>query len=268
MKKMLAVLLAMLMVLSLCACGAEKEAPKAEAPAAEAPAAEAPAEEAPAEEAPAAEPTDMEYVKEKGVLVVGITEFAPMDYLDENNEVRAESVSSFPEVEKTDYTGHIVNPAFEGNSKAGWSGSPTVDYNCAEKYNTTFDVYQVIEGLPQGQYLLTCQGFYRAGITANAASTHKAGTEKLNAVLYAKGTEEVSTPLQSIIEEAGQKGAIGVMATGYGYVPNTMEQTSDIGLLSNSNCPASISLCSLNRAMTWGMGVLTGHPCWHRGFLH
>lgn len=147
-------------------------------------------------------------------------------YLDENNEVRAESVSSFPEVEKTDYTGYIVNPSFEGNSKAGWSGSPTVDYNCAEKYNTTFDVYQVIEGLPQGQYLLTCQGFYRAGITANAASTHKAGTEKLNAVFYAKGTEEVSTPLQSIIEEAGQKGAIGVMATGYGYVPNTMEQTS------------------------------------------
>ena len=144
----------------------------------------------------------------------------------ENNEVRAESVSSFPEIEKTDYTGYIVNPSFEGNSKAGWSGSPTVDYNCAEKYNTTFDVYQVIEGLPQGQYLLTCHGFYRAGTTANAASTHKAGTEKLNAVLYAKGTEEVSTPLQSIIEEAGKKGAIGVMATGYGYVPNTMEQTS------------------------------------------
>ncbi|MBR0047299.1 MAG: hypothetical protein IJP75_10570 [Bacteroidaceae bacterium] len=147
-------------------------------------------------------------------------------YLDENNEVRAESVSTFPEVEKTDYTGHIVNPTFEGNSKAGWSGSPTVDYNCAEKYNTNFDVYQVIEGLPQGQYLLTCQGFYRAGNTANAASTHKNGTEKLNAALYAKGTEEVSTPLQSIIEEAGQKGAIGVMATGFGYVPNTMEQTS------------------------------------------
>ncbi len=147
-------------------------------------------------------------------------------YLDENHEVRAESVSTFPEVEKTDYTGHIVNPTFEGNSKLGWSGGPTVDYDCAEKYNTAFDVYQVIEGLPQGQYLLTCQGFYRAGNTANAASTHKNGTEKLNAILYAKGTEEVSTPLQSIIEEAGQKGAIGVMATGFGYVPNTMEQTS------------------------------------------
>ena len=53
MKKILALLLAMMMVLSLCACGAKEEAP-AEAPAAEAPA-EAPAEEAAeeAEEAPA-----------------------------------------------------------------------------------------------------------------------------------------------------------------------------------------------------------------------
>ena len=30
--------------------------------------------------------TDMEYVKEKGVLVVGITDFAPMDYKDESGE--------------------------------------------------------------------------------------------------------------------------------------------------------------------------------------
>ena len=46
MKKILALMLALCMVLSLCACGAEK----AEEPAAEEPAAEAPAEEAPAEE--------------------------------------------------------------------------------------------------------------------------------------------------------------------------------------------------------------------------
>ena len=87
MKKMIAMMLALLMVLSLAACGAKEEeaapAPAPEAPAAEAPAAEAPAEEAPAEEA---EPTDMEYVKEKGVLVVGITDFAPMDYKNEAGE--------------------------------------------------------------------------------------------------------------------------------------------------------------------------------------
>ena len=146
--------------------------------------------------------------------------------LDEKNEVRAESVSTFPEVETTDYTGYIVNPSFDGNSSYGWNGTPTVEYNCAEKYNTTFDVYQVVKGLPKGQYILTCQGFYRAGTTDAAASAHKAGTEKLNAVLYANGAENVSTPLPSIVDEAGQHGAIGVVATGYGYVPNTREQTS------------------------------------------
>lgn len=80
MKKTISLLLALMMVLSLCACGAKEE--PAPAPAAEAPAAEAPAAEAPAAEAPAAEPTDSEYVKSKGVLVVGITDFEPMDYKD------------------------------------------------------------------------------------------------------------------------------------------------------------------------------------------
>lgn len=58
MKKTLALLLAMMMVLALCAgCGAKEEAaPAAEAPAAEAPAAEAPAAPA-AEGEPSEEPT-------------------------------------------------------------------------------------------------------------------------------------------------------------------------------------------------------------------
>ena len=52
MKKLFALLLAVVMVLSLAACGSsgKSEAPADEAPAAEAPAAEAPAAEAPAEE--------------------------------------------------------------------------------------------------------------------------------------------------------------------------------------------------------------------------
>ena len=54
MKKILALLLAALMVLSLAACGGGSSAPAAEAPAAEAPAAEEPAAEAPAAEEPAA----------------------------------------------------------------------------------------------------------------------------------------------------------------------------------------------------------------------
>lgn len=143
-------------------------------------------------------------------------------YLNEKSEVCVES-ASIPSVEQKDYTSYIVNPSFDGNSAKGWQGTPTVDYNCAEKYNTNFNVYQTVKGLPEGNYLLTCQGFYRAGTTDNAATTHAAGTEKLNATLYAGNA---TMPLQSIIEEAGKKGATGIVAKGYGYVPNTMEQTS------------------------------------------
>lgn len=56
MKKIITFLMSAIMVLSLVACGSAKEQ------------------------------TDMEAVKEKGVLVVGITDFAPMDYEDDNGE--------------------------------------------------------------------------------------------------------------------------------------------------------------------------------------
>ena len=39
-----------------------------------------------AEETSEGPASDMEYVLEKGTLVVGITNFAPMDYMDENGE--------------------------------------------------------------------------------------------------------------------------------------------------------------------------------------
>lgn len=57
MKKLIALLLALIMVLSLAACGAKSEEPAAEEPAAEEPAAEEPAAEEPAAEEPAAEPS-------------------------------------------------------------------------------------------------------------------------------------------------------------------------------------------------------------------
>ncbi len=67
MKKILALMLALLMVFSLVACGAKEEAP---APEAEAPATEeAPAEEAPAEEAPAEEAAPAEENKLVGVAM-------------------------------------------------------------------------------------------------------------------------------------------------------------------------------------------------------
>ena len=57
MKKMITMLLAVLMLCScLAACGASKEA------------------------------SDLAYIQDKGKLIVGITDYAPMDYKDENGE--------------------------------------------------------------------------------------------------------------------------------------------------------------------------------------
>ena len=74
MKKLFALLLVLAMLFTMAACGSSESA-AASAPA-EASAAEAPAEEAAVE-------SDLDYVLNKGTLVVGITDFAPMDYKDE-----------------------------------------------------------------------------------------------------------------------------------------------------------------------------------------
>ena len=74
MKKFLALLMAMAMVLALAACGSKEEPAPAEQPA------ETQEEPAPAEET--ASDSDLAYVQDKGALVVGITDFEPMDYKD------------------------------------------------------------------------------------------------------------------------------------------------------------------------------------------
>ena len=54
MKKIIAIILAAIFTLSMTACSKQEEQ------------------------------SDLDYVMNKGVLVVGVTEFEPMDYLDEN----------------------------------------------------------------------------------------------------------------------------------------------------------------------------------------
>ena len=80
MKKLFALILALAMVFALAACGEEPAAESAE-PAEES---AAPAEsEAPAEDAGE---SDLAYVQDKGTLIVGITEFEPMDYQSADGE--------------------------------------------------------------------------------------------------------------------------------------------------------------------------------------
>ena len=63
----------------------------------------------------------------------------------------------------TDFTEYLTNPAFSTGNNTGWSGSPTVNKYCGEKYglNADFDVYQEVKNAPVGVYQISMQGFYR-----------------------------------------------------------------------------------------------------------
>ena len=89
MKKLMALLLTgCMLAATVVGCGAKEETATTDAPAVEetAEVEEASTEEAEATEEAADAESDLAYVKEKGVLVVGITDFAPMDYKDEAGE--------------------------------------------------------------------------------------------------------------------------------------------------------------------------------------
>ena len=81
MKKLLALMLALVMVFALAACGTDSGEPSSEPTTG----ASAGPSSVPSEGGDTAE-SDMAYVKEKGTLIVGITEFEPMDYQNADGE--------------------------------------------------------------------------------------------------------------------------------------------------------------------------------------
>jgi polar amino acid transport system substrate-binding protein len=74
-KNLFACLMALVMVMSLAACGAKEETP------------EAPADDAQVEtEAPETAESDKAYIEGNGSMIIGYTVYAPMNYTDENGE--------------------------------------------------------------------------------------------------------------------------------------------------------------------------------------
>ena len=133
-----------------------------------------------------------------------------------------------------DITFLMVNPNFSQANNATlprwmWQGAPGIagngTNNNAEKYNTTFDVYQTIPALPTtGMYRLTTQAYYRPGANDNASTAQ-------HALLYIGDT--YSTPLMNIATEGtnAQDNANGFTTanTNTGstvYVPNGQNDAS------------------------------------------
>ncbi len=154
-----------------------------------------------------------------------------------------------------DMTDRIVNPSYT-NGSSGWTGSPTVNYECAEKYAATYDVYQTISNLPNGWYKVTAQGFYRYGSytleehkgyaeggwgqnsqenDANniyavytipyAVITHEQGIQQTIATMYANN---VSVLMPSPLDEpyTNDPGYGNSTETKFGWVPNDMASAS------------------------------------------
>ena len=107
-------------------------------------------------------------------------------------------------------------------TRGGYANSDWGDY-CGEKFNTTFDVCQIVTDAPDGVYEVSMQGFYRNGGYNDAANLRKAGNEALNALLYGN---DKTMPLPSIFSEAGKCSTQGVNQSIYGYIPNGMTDAS------------------------------------------
>lgn len=87
-----------------------------------------------------------------------------------------------------DMTSYIVNQGFDDNNDTGWTGGGVVNYHEVEFYETTFDMYQHISGLPAGKYRMKVQGFERPKGNDSGAA-YKNGTETIYARFYAKATD-------------------------------------------------------------------------------
>ena len=101
----------------------------------------------------------------------------------------------------------------------------------AEFFNTNFDTYQDLQGLPDGIYRLSVQGFYRAGLEGPALEAKQNGTEEsvMNAELYVTTNgKTTTTKMQSIFTGAptSRLGVDGEINLGSWWVPNTMSSAA------------------------------------------
>lgn len=127
---------------------------------------------------------------------------------DEEVQVMEEALAALQTTPEL-YQQYLLSQAEKGNSVdmipllsnadfsqrgAAWAQTPTftqANGEVAEYWNTMFDFSQTITGIPNGDYEVGVQAFYRDGAIDQAWAAHTAGTETLRARLYAN-SEAVS----------------------------------------------------------------------------
>lgn len=140
-------------------------------------------------------------------------------------EICAAAVANGTEAAPFDVSSLIKDNNFGRNNTlfSAWQGSPAKnganDNMNAEKFSTTFDVYQTLTDLPNGKYIVKAQAFYRAG---GQGTTNTAA----NAMLYAN-TDSVA--IENINDEASATSGNGfTKQAGDKYVPNSQADASAV----------------------------------------
>lgn len=108
----------------------------------------------------------------------------------------------------------------------GWTGNATLNYSCAEFYQSTFNFYQTLKDMPAGIYQLRVQAFQRPGSSADAYTVYSADpNSNITTNIYIAST---SAKVKNVCAEA-LKSKVGIgreVEVGNGFIPNDMQSTS------------------------------------------
>lgn len=207
MKKFWALLLALAMVLALAACGSKETPADTNEPADTN--AEAPAEQ------PAAD-SDVAYVQDKGTLVVGITEFEPMDYQDADGSwigFDADMAKAFAESLGVEAEFQIIdwdNKIFELDNKnidVVWNGMTLTDevladMECSKAYcnnaqvvivpAAVADQYQDVESIKSLAFAVETGSAGKAEVEALGASYTEVADQATALLEVGSGTADAA----------------------------------------------------------------------------
>ena len=143
---------------------------------------------------------------------------------------------SFATVENPiNVTPFIINANFGRATKTNmWKGTqPAIGGDGNDPYRAyfvgeifkdkkqTYDMYQTIEGVPNGKYILEAKGFIRDGSIEESTKRRENGSEILDTYLY---INDVKTPLKSIYDQDVEL-SYGT-STSLGLIPNNMGEAA------------------------------------------
>lgn len=127
-------------------------------------------------------------------------------------------------------TAIITNPRFEDNTTVGWSGAIVIGEGGRadatsnqehEFFQTNFNMYQTITGVPNGRYLLKWKGLHRPGSFIESYNAYSEGIDNASAIVYANEVEKTMKNL--VADGSTQSLNVGEDVSEGNYFPYSME---------------------------------------------